>query len=1115
MSNFGDMFKKFTGLTQADFDTINRILETSGKRQAKDLADLKQMARAGIFNEKSSPRKWIFTTGFLKDVLRNSGVSGYVKITVSTTKPTLPEAVAEVVRRTSKLQIAPAPASSARKPSASSKTPMKHTATVLKRRTVSPESSSEELSPKSPEQQAGYVKTGVGFDAARCLGEISYELAELRALADRYLIPTSHNDTKETLCAKLLAHWSKWMAARLRDMFEQRRCTTMEHDALVNLATEYGIPSPRSLSNFELCSALTKKMLDLYLTAKASEFGLGDIGTDVVDELLNARFNIADLTRDARVRLAALAIMSVFNPALLNYVNVVPECQDPELVEQLTAEFERAQRGLLVLNEMGDAEQLDNSVSVLAAMIEDDEIAADNYTADNTVAEVTEGEYSLLRPSPFKTPPPALHVDRVDLPLYDLLLERARETNSTYITVPGAVASDEFPKWFGVSAEEMTDLRGNKYFNDFLNLHVGNIQGDDFVTLYGKRYRIEDRMVGETPVLEEFRSGTVAVLVIDGVFVDDALLPHLEDAIDEAFPYSPSEEEDEGVQAPAQPPTPVPIPAPKLIEARQDPIEVVLEELGYNQFAELLRIAGIRTDSIPEGATIFAPTNEAIDAMADDGFDLKTVEPAVLRDILLLHIVRETLDREDLEALGTMDIQDRRVETLAGSDVYIFEGPDYGPAEILESDQITDSKGTVQNNIHGINDVIDLTLLNEFDAENVAPLLAPTESSITMRRRTPSPQAEVVEVPVPPLFEEVETQEEPREPTPPQIPKPMLSDTGRRKVTELVERARQQAEVIPETTPPSSPPVASPVTEFEEEEIELPSQQPSPVASPKIPSETGRRPGTAVPPKGEIELPPAVESLIEEEEPEFEPVPEPEEVEFEEFEEEEEPSLETREEEEAEQYDDLLELLDEKGFTGSQVAAEEGMVEVEDDEGETMLLTLPDVLTSKSEEGYAYTIFVPTNEAWMDFFGLDDEEEITEAVATYFEENEDTVTLMLSNWISLEKLTDQELGEKALTMQNIVMLNGEDEDVDISNDTISVRNAPIRLLGMLPGGPVYSIATVMGSEKIAGGGVVSAESPEEQEMETEESDGGEGKEDEFSLDLGESLGIFKSLDLIQ
>lgn len=74
------------------------------------------------------------------------------------------------------------------------------------------------------------------------------------------------------------------------------------------------------------------------------------------------------------------------------------------------------------------------------------------------------------------------------------------------------------------------------------------------------------------------------------------------------------------------------------------------EELGLTTFVQFAEIAGLTEDlSGEEPYTLFAPSNDAFDALPDEIKDALTQDPDALRDVLLSHMVLGNVTSDQLE----------------------------------------------------------------------------------------------------------------------------------------------------------------------------------------------------------------------------------------------------------------------------------------------------------------------------------------------------------------------------------------------------------------------------------------------------------------------------------
>lgn len=343
-------FTKFKGLTGGDLD---KILESLNRKDVKNLAALKRLIR----DEPAAVDK--LTVGAIKQYLKNSGIGGTTTLTKTTTTPTLLQLLREAILRTDKPAIAPAATSSTRKPETQSNKPL--SGTPLRRR--------QEAIAVSEMSRVDPI-----FMPKLCVGTIQYEREELVRLATMYEIPFSDSDDAAELCKHLTAHWSKWTANRIEQLFRAKKCSISTPEQIQELAHTYQVEIPDGATAVSACGDIFTAMLRYYFTAKVTELGIEkNVRSGFVDSLLSEEeFDISDTELMPNMRLAALALFSVFNPALMNYVRVIPDSGDDQMVAQMIAEFERARRTIQMLKFNDESEVSQQALSVMAATIEEE-----------------------------------------------------------------------------------------------------------------------------------------------------------------------------------------------------------------------------------------------------------------------------------------------------------------------------------------------------------------------------------------------------------------------------------------------------------------------------------------------------------------------------------------------------------------------------------------------------------------------------------------------------------------------------------------------------------------------------------------------------------------------
>lgn len=230
-----------------------------------------------------------------------------------------------------------------------------------------------------------------GFDPARCTfeGRNSYTLPEVQSLAQKYLIAVDHDDDRKDICDKLTSHWTKWMAGRLRDFFRQKNCVARSREELVKVSQDYGVQNPQDFTTGELCQQLTRKLFEMIFTARMTEFQVGDISREVVDLIMQGKFDITSSGINEKQRFAILAAASFLNPMLLEFIQV-SDVKDPGIRANMKAAFNFVQQGLSLL---GDAvAELDEKEVQQAAEAVADRIVAEERTKTHEEAEVAQDE---------------------------------------------------------------------------------------------------------------------------------------------------------------------------------------------------------------------------------------------------------------------------------------------------------------------------------------------------------------------------------------------------------------------------------------------------------------------------------------------------------------------------------------------------------------------------------------------------------------------------------------------------------------------------------------------------------------------------------------------------
>lgn len=120
-----------------------------------------------------------------------------------------------------------------------------------------------------------------------------------------------------------------------------------------------------------------------------------------------------------------------------------------------------------------------------------------------------------------------------------------------------------------------------------------------------------------------------------------------------------------------------------------------VEDAGYTTFASLVRDAGLE-DTLNEGTyTVFAPTNEAFDALPEG--TLEDLSENELADVLTYHVVEGEYMASDLENRETLTTVQSGILPVNTTDNEVT----IGTANVVEPDIIA-SNGV----IHGIDEVL-------------------------------------------------------------------------------------------------------------------------------------------------------------------------------------------------------------------------------------------------------------------------------------------------------------------------------------------------------------------------------------------------------------------------
>lgn len=127
-------------------------------------------------------------------------------------------------------------------------------------------------------------------------------------------------------------------------------------------------------------------------------------------------------------------------------------------------------------------------------------------------------------------------------------------------------------------------------------------------------------------------------------------------------------------------------------------VETIQNESDLSTLFDALETAGLaNTIEELESVTVFAPTNDAFDALPADTLDSLLADTARLRDILLYHVTDTTLTSSDLDsntAVSTVQGEDINVTTENGNIIL------NGTAQVIDPD--IDTKNGVVHKIDAL-----------------------------------------------------------------------------------------------------------------------------------------------------------------------------------------------------------------------------------------------------------------------------------------------------------------------------------------------------------------------------------------------------------------------------
>lgn len=365
------------------------------------------------------------------------------------------------------------------------------------------------------------------FDPLRCRtgAPNTYSMTELQGLSDKYMIPTNEDDSKEEICHKLTSHWSKWMAGRLRDFFRSKSCTSRSKSELIKIAQDYAIAEPEELNEAQICEALTRKLFDLIFTTRMNEFNVGDISREVVDLIMEGKFDITSSGISDKQRLAILAASSFINPRLLDFIQV-SDVKDPEIKKNMIAEFNLIQQGLSSIDSAVaelNPKEVQQAAEAIAEKIVQEERVKSGEEADNAEREILP-----LDEKQKEELPPGLNFESV-------ILGGKRSSQDKYFIPSDEVVSGALAE-FGVNSlkELMPTLEAE---NIIRSMHIGRPSRKSGIYLIdGGRVEVpfNEKDVDGIPIVKS--SGNI--YYIDGMLLSNTSEAKLRNIIKDNLPKS-------------------------------------------------------------------------------------------------------------------------------------------------------------------------------------------------------------------------------------------------------------------------------------------------------------------------------------------------------------------------------------------------------------------------------------------------------------------------------------------------------------------------------------------------------------------------------------------------
>lgn len=128
-------------------------------------------------------------------------------------------------------------------------------------------------------------------------------------------------------------------------------------------------------------------------------------------------------------------------------------------------------------------------------------------------------------------------------------------------------------------------------------------------------------------------------------------------------------------------------------------VKVAQDNDNFSTFASAIEAAGMERALDKNGNyTVFAPTNDAFDALPDGALDELMDDPDRLRNILSYHVVDEKIESSDISSNGTT------VSTMGGGELRVMESQGQVMVDVatVTYADIEASNGV----IHGIDTVI-------------------------------------------------------------------------------------------------------------------------------------------------------------------------------------------------------------------------------------------------------------------------------------------------------------------------------------------------------------------------------------------------------------------------